>query len=393
MFQRIIRPSRSNSFFIFGARGTGKSTFVSRQFLASSKDTWALDLLDPELEDRFSRVPSSLVEEYRRLPKKPEWIFIDEIQKVPKLLNLVHKMIEGNSQKFILTGSSARKLKRGAANLLAGRAFVYSMFPLTHVELKAAFDLNPYLQWGGLPKIFGLREPSDRKQYLKSYALTYLKEEIKEEQVLRRLDPFRDFLQVAAQCSGKVVNFSNIARDVGVDYKTVQNYYSVLEDTLIGFFLPSFHTSIRKSQLVSPKFYFFDLGVKNQLAESLDSVPSAGTSYYGECFEHFIVTETFRLNHYSGQDFGMSTFYTKSGAEIDLVLSKARQNILVEIKSTDSIDRIEVRSLAALAKDFPKVTKSYYVSRDPRPLLLEGVHCVPWQTFFSEVFGAGGPIR
>jgi predicted AAA+ superfamily ATPase len=219
-----------------------------------------IDLLDLATEDLFRTHPEELRQQI--LAKKDcDWVVIDEVQKLPRLLDTVHQLIEEKRAKFILSGSSARKLKRGSANLLAWRAFVYHLHPLTSVEYGATFSLQEVLEWGALPKLLEFQNASDKIEFLRAYALTYLKEEIQVEQLVRNLDPFRQFLEIAAQSNGQIVNYSKIARDVGVDTTTVQNYFSILEDTLIGFHLPAYHRSIRKRQRESPKFYLFDPGV------------------------------------------------------------------------------------------------------------------------------------
>ncbi|MFQ5628705.1 MAG: ATP-binding protein, partial [bacterium] len=186
-----------------------------------------------------------------------------------------HRILDERKRKnaapiqFIMTGSSARKLKRGAANLLAGRAFVYHLFPLTAQELKGDFELRTALEFGSLPEVWNLKEKDLAIRYLEAFSRTYLKEEVWNEQIIRKLEPFSYFLEVAAQMNGKVLNFSKIARDIGVDTKTVQSYFQILEDTLLGFLVPPFHRSVRKRQLTNPKFYFFDAGVKRALERTL----------------------------------------------------------------------------------------------------------------------------
>ncbi|MGH2611964.1 MAG: ATP-binding protein, partial [Rhabdochlamydiaceae bacterium] len=239
MFSRFRHFPHKHSFFLFGPRGTGKSTLIKERF-DQTECLW-LDLLDSEVEDQFFRSPGDLYAIVKALPKQTIYVVIDEIQKVPKLLDGVHRLIEETDKIFILTGSSARKLRRGGANLLAGRAFVYHLYPLSCFELKTHFDLENALHWGTLPKIFSLEDDVEKSEFLRSYANTYLKEEISNEQVVRRLPPFRRFLEVAAQCNGKIINYANIARDVGVDDKTIKEYFSILEDTMIGFFLEPYH--------------------------------------------------------------------------------------------------------------------------------------------------------
>lgn len=381
MVHRLVKPLISNSFFLFGARGTGKSTFIKRQFADTST---YIDLLDPALEDRLSRNPNDL--HLIIGDSAPEWVIIDEVQKAPRLLDIVHSLIESKKQKFILTGSSARKLKRGGANLLAGRAFVYELFPFVTREIGEHFELPSLLQFGSLPKVVTTESLDERKAYLRSYTLTYIKEEVSAEQLLRNLDPFRNFLRIAADQSGKLVNHSAIGKQLGIDHKTVVNYFSILEDTLLGFYLSSFHLSVRKSQIMAPKFFFFDLGVRNSLAEMIDLTPSPRSSYFGELFEHFVILEAYRLNSYLQRDYRFSHLRTKSGFEIDLVLSKGRSNILVEIKSSSRIDSSEVTHLARATADMSEITERYYVSMDNAEATISGVHCLPWKRFLELVF-------
>ena len=213
-------------------------------------------------------------------------------------------------------------------NLLVGRAFVYNLFPLTVPELEDAFDLEDALRWGTLPGIYALEGNEDKQSYLRAYALTYLKEEIVAEQIVRRLDPFRQFLEVAAQANGTIINYANIARDVGADPKTVISYFSILEDTLVGFLLPAFHRSVRKQQRTNPKFYFFDTGVKRSLDRTLNVPLNARTYEYGKAFEHFVITQIAHLSRYRYPDWRLSYLQTGAGAEIDLLIDRpgASQN-------------------------------------------------------------------
>ncbi len=387
MFYRLITPSNHSSFFLFGARGTGKSTFIKDQFL-QNKQTHRIDLLDSKIEDRYARNPSLIESDLLALDyKKLDFIFIDEVQKVPRLLDSVHRLIEDKKLKFILTGSSARKLKKDLANLLAGRAFVYSLFPLTQKELGESFKLNTVLHFGSLPHVYDFDSDSDREDFLQAYALTYLNEEIRLEQIVRNLDPFRNFLEVAAQSNGKIINWSNIANDVNVDYKTVQNYFQILEDTLLGFYLSAFHHYVRKAQKQHPKFYFFDPGVCRALARILDARITPNSSGYGEAFEHWVVLEFYRWNIYTKKNFKLSYWMSKEGREIDLILHKPNQPlILIEIKSTDRVDEKEVKNLHSLSKEFEEKSNLYYLSRDPQPQNHFGVHCLPWNQGIEKIF-------
>lgn len=317
----------------------------------------------------------------------PKWVILDEIQKVPKLLDVVHSLIETNKQKFILTGSSARKLKSGAANLLAGRAFVYNLHPLTSVELGQQFDLEENLRWGTLPAITSFENDREKKSYLNAYVQTYFAEEIKAEQLLRKLDPFRAFLPILGQVSGKVINHNKIAKQIGTSVVTVQSYFQIVEDTLLGFYLPAFHESARKSQRLSPKFYLFDTGVKKAMEGSLDQAVTPKTSVFGELFEAFLVNEVYRLNHYFELDYRLSFFATKNNVEVDLILSKGQKHMAVEIKSADEIDEAEVRALSRNTRDIPGLAKKYYVSRQKLKVKIEDVECLHWQEFLGVLAG------
>ncbi len=381
MFHRCIKPSKSQSFFIFGARGTGKSTFILKQW---DQNQFNINLLEDKWESRYSRNPDLLISDIQALKKRPEWIVIDEVQKNPKLLDIVHHLIESKNLKFILTGSSARKLKRGNANLLAGRAFYYQMYPLTTVELKQEFDLDFILQWGSLPKVFSLND-EDRAEFLRSYCQTYLKEEILQEQIVRNGKAFRNFLEIAAQMNGEPINFSKISRDIDTDTKTVQSFFQILEDTLVGFFLPAFHRSIRKSVKLQPKFYLFDLGIKRAMEGTLLSDIPIKSSTYGKAFEHFIIAETFRLNSYLRKDFHFYHYQTTAGGEIDLILIQAQKVIAVEIKSSSHIDLVEIKKLAKVAQALTP-NKIFYVSQDPTPTQIDSVCCIHWKDFLNQLF-------
>jgi uncharacterized protein len=342
-------------------------------------DTLFIDLLDPVEEDTFARNPAELEARVAALPPTVSRVVIDEVQKSPRLLDVVHRLIESSSRRFIMTGSSARKLRRGASNLLAGRAFVHDLFPLTHRELAGAFVLDHALTWGTLPRIEALEDPKDRERYLRAYALTYLKEEITAEQVLRKLDPFRQFLEVAAQGNGKIINFSKIAQDVGADTKTVQSYFSVLEDTLIGFALPPYHASIRKRQRANPKFYFFDPGVKRALDRTIGVPLQDGTYAFGQAFEHFVILEAYRLASYRESDWTFSYLRTKDDAEIDLVIERPGMPVaILEIKSTPQVRERDVAPLARFVPAFGSC-EAFCLTRDPHPKKIGNVWCLPWQ--------------
>jgi predicted AAA+ superfamily ATPase len=326
----------------------------------------------------FSRNPAELESRVAALPASRRWVVIDEVQRVPRLLDLVHRLSEATARRFVLTGSSGHKLRHGVSNLLAGRAFVYHLFPLTHRELAESFDLVEALQWGTLPRVFQLNSAADKAEFLRAYALTYLKEEVVAEQIVRKLDPFRQFLEVAAQANGTIVNFSRIATDVGVDTKTVQSYFTILADTLVGVLLPAYHRSVRKRQRANPKFYFFDTGVKRALERTVSLGMQEGTYDFGKAFEHLVILEAMRLSSYARLDWTFSYLRTKDDAEIDLVIDRPGQPAaLLEIKSAEHVNERDVASLGRFAADL-QPCEAYCLSRDPHEKRLGLVSCLPW---------------
>ena len=384
MIDRALELPDNMSFFLFGARGTGKSTLLRQRLPENS--ALQIDLLNLNLEMALARDPMDLASQVLALPGHITHVVIDEVQKIPKILDVVHYLIESKkvSQRFVMTGSSARKLKNGGANLLAGRAALRSLFPLLHSELKEQFSLQQALQWGSLPGVWFAPNDEARKDSLSAYANTYLKEEIWSEQLVRQLDPFRRFCEVAAQHSGKILNFTAIGKDVGVDFKTAQNWYQILEDTLLGFFLEAYHTSVRKQLRQAPKFYFFDLGVARALAQMLSVVPSPSTSYFGELFEQLVISEIKASNEYKKNDYRMYFLQTKSGVEVDLVLKRPSKNLaLVEIKSKNQVTENDAKNLKLFENDFPDAEFLLF-SLDPVPKKFGKITAVHWQEGIKE---------
>lgn len=378
---RFQKLSKGHSFFLFGPRGTGKSTLLSELF---NKNAFTLDLLDAELEDRFSKNPNEL--KYLLEDRKEKYIVIDEVQKVPKLLDVIHSLIEKTDKIFILTGSSARKLKQSHANLLAGRAFIYYLYPFSCLEIEDQVSLAEILQYGLLPKSVTLKSTNEKIQFLQSYAHTYLKEEIWAEQFIKKLDPFRKFLEVAAQMNGKVINCSNISRDVGVDDKTIKTYFSILEDTLIGFSLDGYQHSFRKRLNTKPKFYFFDPGVNRALSKTLTVPIKKGTYAYGDAFEHLVILECIKLASYFKSEYKFSYLKTKDDAEIDLVVERPGKKILfIEIKSSDNVSKESLSSFNSLVKDFGKC-EAVCFSEDKYEKTIEGIKIIPWKEGLKKYF-------
>jgi predicted AAA+ superfamily ATPase len=382
MIHRILKPSKSSSFFIFGARGTGKSTLINEWL--KDKKHFTIDFLIPEEESLFLLKPSTLIE--RLNAQKTDWVFIDEVQKLPKILDIVHLAIEKQKCKFALTGSSARKLKRGSANLLAGRAFVYYLHPFTYFELKEKFNLTDILKWGSLPKIFSFTEKKDKEKYLNSYSLTYIKEEIQQEQLVRNIEPFSKFLPVAAQMNGEILNYSKISREAGIDAKSVERYFQILSDTLIGFFLESYHKLVRKQISQKPKFYFFDIGVTRSLQGALSEEISPSGYGYGKLFEHFFILECIRLNDYFESEYRFSYLRTKDELEIDLIVERGKKIFLIEIKSTSNVTEDHGRHLQKVMDAFPKARKIISCQEKISRKLENGIEILPWQEVLEILF-------
>lgn len=381
MIRRLLNPLTSRSFFLFGARGTGK-TCLLRELFKDERCLW-INLLEAREEQRYALDPDRLGEVIAGAGNI-DWVIIDEVQKVPKLLDRVHDEISRGTARFALTGSSARKLKRGGANLLAGRAFVYHLFPFTKRELGKQFELGAALRWGTLPEIMTFTSDEERSLFLDAYVNTYLKEEIVAEQLIRNLDPFRRFLPIAAQTNGTIVNYRKIADDVGANEKTVKSYFDICEDTLVGFRLSPFSRSIRKQQLGAPKFYLFDCGVKRAL-QGLSGVPLGSSAEIGLAFEHFVITEAMRLNSYLRRNYSFSYLATKSGLEIDLIIERPNERpVLIEIKSTDVVHDRHLTHLRTTIASFPEAI-GYCFCNEPIRRRVGDITIVPWWEGLEEV--------
>ncbi len=317
-----------------------------------------------------------------------KFVIVDEVQKLPRLLDVVHFCIEKNKElQFVLTGSSARKLKSGGANLLAGRAVSFHLHPLTSFEAPNADDLTEMLSWGTLPKLYEFENNQEKQRFLRSYVQTYIKQEIQLEHLVKDIVSFREFLEFAAQSSGETINYSNISNRSGVDEKTVSRYFEILIDTLVGHFLEPYSESIRERQSQKPKFYLFDVGITRQMNHVLDVKLVNGSSEYGKLFEQMIVCECFRLNDYKEKDFQFSYLRTKDGAEIDLIVKKPKnKKILIEIKSSGKIIPADYRHLISLGKDMPHQEKWVLCTEKEARKTEEGVRILPWRQGLQELF-------
>lgn len=353
MYERMLKNKLpQSSFFLFGPRQVGKSTLLKLK-----KYDLSLDLLNPELQLQYSKNPNLLTSQVRALPSGAS-ILIDEVQKAPQLLDIIHLLIEENpSHQFILCGSSARKLRHGAANLLGGRALYRTLHPLTYEELGSDFNLDNVLSYGSLPKIYECLAQNNTAlaiDLLRTYSITYLKEEIKAEAIVRNLQSFQMFLDIAAGQFAEQINFTGLARDCQIAGNTARQYYTILQDTLIGEFLYPYLKSTRKRMSHQPKFYFFDNGVTRSLLGTLNSPRSSLET--GRLFEQWIVQEVFRINAYYQKDFKLNFWRTSSGAEVDLMISRGASPLLaVECKSNPRIANADLKGLKAFQKDHPDV--------------------------------------
>ena len=360
------------SYFLFGPRATGKSTLIREQF---PHDTPIIDLLEHGLYLRLSTNPGEL-ESIIMAYANPSVVVIDEVQRIPQLLNEVHRLIEKNQIRFLLTGSSARKLRYNQANLLAGRARQAELFPLTYGEIPQ-FDLNRYLHYGGLPMIYQSDDPVDD---LHAYVNTYLKEEIQAEALVRKLPSFTRFLKFAAITSGELVNFSHIANDASIPASTAREYYAILEDTFLGFILPAWTKTIKRKPSTTARFYFFDLGVKNILANTMQ-IP-AQSDLFGKAFEHFIALELRAYISYRRKHYTMHYWRSKNGHEVDFIIN---ENIAIEVKTTDHVQNKHLKGLMAL-KEEHLCQRYLLISHDPLRRKQDDIEILPWHEFLNQVW-------
>ncbi|MBK8870522.1 MAG: ATP-binding protein [Elusimicrobia bacterium] len=374
------------SALLFGPRGSGK-TRLSLAFLRGKSPLLVFDLLDNANFTRFLTQPDLFKHEVEGglKPRGLLTVFVDEVQRLPQLLNDVHSLIESHKGKvrFLLTGSSARKLKRGGANLLAGRAWTLHLHPLTHRE--GVRDLRRALSFGTLPAIY--LEDASPERSLKAYVDTYLKEEIQQEALTRKVDGYVRFLEVAAQMNGAPLNFSSIARVCGVSVPTAQEFFSILVDTMIAFRVEGWAWSVRKQLRQSPKLYFFDCGVLNAVRGELTTELKTGSFRYGMLFETFIVQEFFRLNDYQETGFRMHYWRSNSGVEVDVVLSRGPSDrpIAVEIKSSATPNSKDLRGLHSF-KSENKHARLFCLCQTPRPYEIDGVKILPWTEGLATLF-------
>lgn len=377
MLRRILQINNEldASKFLFGARQTGKSTILRQQF----PDSVYIDLLDSNLRTRFIKNPSLL---YDMLRDKAEetLVIIDEIPEVPELLNEVHRLISERRLTFILCGSSARKLKRRGRNTLGGRALPVYLYPLVSAEIPD-FNIDHAINYGMIPSHYLAKNPSRR---LAAYIEVYLKEEIKEESLVRNLAAFHRFLEVAALTDGEIVNNNNIAQDCGVSASTVSSYFDILEDTLIGYRIPAFRKVMKRRLVQAPRFYYFDVGVANHLLHRKELV--RGTVDYGHAFEHLVIQELYAWLHYIHSDEKLTYWHTYTNIEVDAIIGDAR--VAIEIKSVEEVLPRHLKGLKAFGEEYPD-SRRIIVSLDPINRRTGDIECIYVLDFFKQLWKEG----
>jgi len=360
---------RQKSHFLFGPRQTGK-TFLARRMLKNAR---FYDLLDSSTYLALSQNPGRIAEEVSSLDRI---VVIDEIQRIPGLLNEVHRLIEERGIRFLLTGSSARKLRRGGVNLLGGRARTRHLHPLTYRELKGGFDLNRVIESGLLPSIYFSDNPGAD---LKAYAGTYLQQEIVAEGAARNIPAFSRFLGVAAFCNATIVNFTNVANDAQVARTTVYEYFDILKDTLLLHELPAWRQSKKRKPIASSKYYFFDVGILATL-QGREFRPR--TPEFGEAFETYLMHELICYRDYVSEE-PLSYWRSTSGFEVDFIIG---DHTAIEVKAKQNLSPVDLKSLNALSEE-KKLKRYLCVSMEPRRRRIGDVIILPYKEFLEELWG------
>ena len=374
MYIRILKleETAEDSLFLWGARQTGKSTLLKTLFPKARR----YDLLQSEEFERFFRNPGLLREELE--DNNPhQLVIIDEVQKIPQLLDEVHWLISNKNIRFVLCGSSARKLVRCGANLLGGRALRTVLYPLVSAEIPD-FDLQKAIQNGMLPRHYMSKNPQRR---LQAYIGDYLNEEIRAEALSRNLLSFTRFMEIAAQCSGEMIVYKNIAQDCGVSANSVKEYFQILEQTMIGYLIPGFTATTKRRAVSAPKFYYFDVGIVNYLLKHNNLIK--GTEAFGHAFEHFIMQEIIAYLGYNYIDEKPAYWCTSGGYEVDCIIDKGR--IAIEFKSCDEVKSRHTKGLKAFQEEYPEA-RLIVVSMDKYKRVMNNVEIFPAEEFLSELW-------
>ena len=375
MLDRILSLSdiENDSIFLWGARQTGKSTLLKQLF----PKVPYYDLLKSDVYSKYRLSPSQFREECLMLEEN-SLVIIDEVQKIPALLDEVHWLMTNKGLRFILCGSSARKLRRAGVNLLGGRAIRKILHPLVSAEIPD-FDLDKAVNNGMLPRHYLMDNPQKR---LQAYIGDYLQQEIIAEALVRNLDSFTRFLEVAALSDSEMVNYTKVASDCGVSSKTIKEYFTILEETLVGMFVPAYTKVMKRKVQLSPKFYFFDVGITNHLLHRKKL--ERGTAEYGHAFEHLIIQELVAYIDYAESDKKLSFWHTLNNAyEVDAVLGDAE--VAIEIKSTNEVQSRHLRGLKAFKEEHPEC-RLIVVALEERPRLFNGVEVWPAKAFLERLW-------
>ncbi len=364
------------SAFLWGPRKTGKTTYLRSRFPGSI----IYDFLETDLFLEFSKKPSLLREQLlaKDQTSLSQPVILDEVQKIPQIMDEVHWLIENKGIRFILCGSSARKLKRGGANLLGGRAWRFEMFPLSTPEMKD-YDLLTILNRGLIPSHY-LDENHSRS--LRAYTQDYLKEEVFAEGIIRNIPAFSRFFDAMGYSHGELVNYSNIARDCGVDSKTVREYYQILVDTLMGKMIEPFKKRQNRQVISkSPKFYLFDVGVAGAITKR--HLTEEKGELFGKAFEHFILMELMAYSSYQELYYDINFWRTKSGLEVDFILGNGE--LAIEVKGTSRLENKDLYPLSVFAKEFPN-SKTIVVCNERTERIHEHIRIIPYRKFLSELW-------
>lgn len=364
--------AENESIFFWGARQTGKSTLLKTLY----PNAIVFDLLISRVYNDLAKDPDSLREiVLANLEKTP--VIIDEVQRLPNVLNEVQWLIVNHNVRFILSGSSPRKIIRSGANLLGGRALRYELYPLISQEIPE-FDLIRAINNGLLPRHYDSANP---KKLIASYIGNYLRDEIVAEAKIRNVEVFSRFLEAAAFTNGEMVNYTNIASDCGVSATTIREYFQILEDTMLGRFLQSYQKKPKRKVIQAPKFYLFDVGIANYLLSRGKIEPK--TELFGKAFEHFIYQEIYAHSRYSDKEYSICYWHTITKLEVDFILGD--HEVAIEVKSTDHAESHHLKGLKAFAEEYD-VKKKILISNDPLPRLMGDILVLPWQTFLDRLW-------
>ena len=374
MINRILNLDNeyNDSTFVWGARQVGKTTLIRETY----PDAVFYDLLQAKDFERLLRNPSLLGEDLAIL-NGGDTVVIDEVQKIPQLLDEVHSLIFSKNIRFILSGSSPRKLKRYGANLLGGRALKSVLYPLVSAEIPD-FDIHKAVRYGTLPRHYLISDPWKR---LGAYIGVYLNEEIREEALSRNLRTFSRFMETASFSNGEIIVYKNIAQDCGIDYRTVKDYFEILVDTLVGYIIPSFTRTQKRRSIQAPKFYYFDVGIANYLRNRRNI--QLGSTDFGQAFEHFIIQELVAYLGYNEKEEQLAYWRTSSGYEVDAIVGNGR--IAIEIKSVEEIQSRHLKGLKAFKEEFPDC-RLIVVSFDARPRITNDVEVYPATEFLKKLW-------